>query len=145
MKVILKTDVKGVGKKNEVVEVADGYAKNFLIKNKLAVSYNPATVKQLEKDLEVLELNEQEKRKDAILLKNELEAKPLTFTLKTNHGAVFGQISNKAILDAINKDKKLVDKHMLAEAYKLTIGPATIKVNLYKDIVANIKVDVKEE
>lgn len=143
MKVILKKDVKNVGKQNEIVDVADGYAKNFLIKNKYAVSYNDQNVIILEKDLKELKLNEAENVEKALLLKEKLEAITLVFGLKTNNGAVFGHISNKAILEEINKTEKLIDKHMLAEPYKLTIGSSTVVVNIYKDVAAKIKVNVK--
>ncbi|GAA5414854.1 50S ribosomal protein L9 [Ureaplasma ceti] len=144
MKVILLEDVKNLGKKNDIVEVSDGYAKNFLIRNKLAEGVDSQTMNERSNRLDKLQYEEELRIADAKMLKEKLESMVLKFKLKANHGNAFGHISNKAILDEINKKEKLVDKHMLASAYKLTLGPDKVRVNIYKDVYAIIPVEVKE-
>lgn len=143
MKVILKQDVKGVGLKNTIVEVNGGYAKNFLIKKNLAVSYNDKNLRDLEKDLDILNMNNEKRLDEEKEIKLKLEKMFLEFELKTNNGAAFGHITNKALLSEINKDEKLINKFMFDEPYKITLGPSKIKINLSKDTSAIIKVNVK--
>lgn len=145
MKIILLKDVDGVGKENQIVEVSDGYAKNFLIKTGLATGLDNSTINQRQHRLDDNQRSYEEQMAQAKLLKMQLEAMTLHFSLSSNHGRAFGVISNKAILEEINKDRKLIDKHMFADNYKLTIGPSVITLNLNKQIQAHIKVIVTEK
>ena len=81
MKVILLKDVKNVGKKDEVKEVSDGYARNFLIKNKMAVAYTKGSVKVLDHQLEEKKLHEEDLKKQAEKIAEELKTTPVEFTL----------------------------------------------------------------
>ncbi len=143
MKVILLTDIQNLGKKNDIVDVSDGYAKNFLIKNNLANGIDNKTIKQRQQNIDLEKYNENLSILNAKALKQKLEKMVLNFELKANNGNAFGVISNKMIVDAINNDEKIIDKHMLNESYKLSIGKFDIKINLYKDIYAIVKVIVK--
>ncbi len=142
MKVILLHDVKNLGKTNDVLKVKDGYAKNYLIKNKLAVVYTNVASQKLNIDLHLLDEAEQKRRKQATLTKNELESLKIKLTLKTNKDQVFGSISNKAIMEAVNESKKIVTKHMFHEAHKLGLGFSNVKIDIYKDIFATLKIEV---
>ncbi len=142
MKVILLQDVKNLGKTNDVLKVKDGYAKNYLIKQKLAVTYTSVASQKLNVDLHILDQAEQERRNQATLIKAELEALKIKLTLKTNKDQVFGSISNKAIMDAVNLSKKLITKHMFHEAHKLGLGFSNVKIDVYKDITAILKIEV---
>ncbi|WP_031488922.1 50S ribosomal protein L9 [Ureaplasma canigenitalium] len=145
MKIILLEDIKNLGKKNDVVEVSDGYAKNFLIKQKKAVAYTNASKTRLEEDLLEIEQNEQELIVQMSLLKEKLESTPIFFKLVVNDGKTFGNISNKQIIDAING---LIDhaitKHMITKSHALSIGEHIIPIQLHKKVIANVKVIVEE-
>lgn len=145
MKVILLEDVKNVGKKHEIVEVSDGYATNFLVKTKKAVIYTQKSKAILEKDLEIIESNEQQKILEASLLKDELEKKIFKFSLKVNNLRTFGSITNKQIIDEINSEQKLISKHMITKPHSLGIGDHYVDVELHKKVIAKIKIVVESE
>ncbi|MDE6289147.1 MAG: 50S ribosomal protein L9 [Ureaplasma sp.] len=142
MKVILVKDVPKLGKKNEIIEVSDGYAKNFLFPKKIAVSTSDKNIDQLNRDLDEIKNQDNLNREQFTLLKNQLEDKEYNFFLTVNNGKPFGSINNKQILELVNKDAKLIDKFMFVESHKLTLGNYIVKITLYKDIVANLKVNV---
>lgn len=143
MKVILLEEIKGIGKKNDVVEVSDGYAKNFLIKQKKAVAYTQKAQEVLKKDLQAIEDEEQQRILDASLLRDELEKHHLEFELKVNNLKTFGHITNKQIIDELNKVHKVITKHMLQKPYNLGVGEHQVEVQLHKKVIANIKVVVR--
>ena len=143
MKIILLEDVKNIGKAKDIVEVNDGYAKNFLIKQKKAVLYSPRAMEILNNQL----ANEQAaimlKKNDAIKIKNELESKTYEFTLHSKGHNVFGSISSKELLATINKEHKIVNKYMLIDFNPLHVGLHVVKVKLFDDVIAEIKVNVE--
>ncbi len=145
MKVILLADVKDIGKKGEVKEVALGYAQNFLLRRKLAVEANEANLKQLayEKAREEAKITktletaqkQQEKLKDLVL---QVQAKV------GDNGRLFGSITNKDICDAILAQTGLeVDKHKveIADAIK-TLGEYAVLVRLHPKVQQKIIVNV---
>ncbi len=144
MKVILLKDVPNLGKKNDLVEVNDGYAKNFLFKKKLAVPNTQTSVDRLNKDLEHEQELYQEGVYEAELLKKKLESLSPTFYLNSNHGNAFGEISAKHLIEEINKDEKLITKYMLSEK-GWGLGPHNVKIKVHKDVVAIVKINVLEK
>ena len=145
MKVILLQDVKNLGKKNTIVNVNDGYFKNYLLPRKLAVIVSTASQKHLENDLDKLAEIEKQKIDNAKDLKQKLEKLSLEFSLKSQKGISFGSISLKQIIDEIKKHGLEVTKFMFVNYEPLKIGSFIIKATLYKDIVADVKVLVKEQ
>jgi large subunit ribosomal protein L9 len=147
MKIILLKDVSGLGKIHEIVEAKDGYAKNYLIKNKLAVAYTENAQDKLSADLSSLAQIEAGKIQTAQALKQQIENISLTFSLKVNNGHAFGSISNKAILDQLLMHHHIkVDKYMMSENKQgLGLGKHLIQINLYKGIIATLKIDIKGE
>ena len=147
MKVILLADVKKVGKKDQTVEVSDGYANNFLFPRKLAVPLS-------KKSAEVLE-NQQEERKeldakmkaDAEALAKKLEGITLTFKVKTGReGKLFGAVSLKQVAEELAKHGIEIDKRKFIDKGPLDeLGYHHISVELYKGVIGKVHVEIKGE
>ena len=148
MKVILLKDVKGIGKKGEIVNVKDGYGANYLVPNRLAVMYS-------EKSNEIL--NEQKKAEAENIERmkalardyaNKLETITLEFTANgSGDGRMFGTISTKQIEQALKEEygitidkRKFVDKQAVDH-----FGYTKLKIELYKGITGTINVHVSEK
>lgn len=145
MKIILLEDVKNIGKAKDIVEVNDGYAKNFLIKQKKAVQYSQKALEILNNQLNKEKADLNLKKADAIKIKNYLESKTYEFKLLSKGKNVFGSISSKELLHEINKEKKVVDKYMLIDFNPLHVGLHTVKIKIFDDVYAEIKVNVEVE
>lgn len=147
MKVILLSDVKNVGKKGEIKEVADGYARNFLIRNRLAVEATKGSMQVLDKQKQDAAELEAQKVKDAQALKEEIEKLTLTFKVKVGkEGRVFGTVSTKQITDELLKRYQLkVEKRKFVDTDNLaTLGYHNVKIELHKGVIATIKVQMIE-
>ncbi len=142
MQVIFLKDLRGQGKKGEMKHVKDGYAENFLIKNGYAISATPANLQKYErekshqKELERLEKEKAEK------LKEQLEKVTLTFAVKTGAGdKVFGSVSPKQIKEQLDQLGYSIDKKTIELVEGLSsLGFHQVKINLYKEVFAKIKV-----
>ncbi|MEG0176781.1 50S ribosomal protein L9 [Anaerorhabdus sp.] len=147
MKVILLSDVKKVGKKGQVLEVADGYARNFLISKGLAVQATAKSMEILEDQKEEQRQNAAELEKQAIELKEILKGITLEFTLNSKNGNVFGSISTKQITEELMKKHNIhVDKRKFIDTNPISgLGYTTMKVELYKNVIGEIKCHVKEK
>lgn len=147
MKVILLQDVKSVGKKGEVVELSDGYAKNFIIKKKLGAV---ADAKNLN-DLKLQKANDEkiaaQNLADAKALKDLIETKTVALKLKAGEGGkTFGSVSSKEIAQEAKKQFDLdIDKKkiVLNDAIK-TFGCFEVPVKLHPQVTATLKVNVSE-
>lgn len=148
MKVILKQDIKALGKQGEVKEVADGYARNFLIPKGLAVEASPANMKILADQKASAVKRELENEAEAKELAGKLNGLVINFTAKAGEGGrLFGSITAKDVADEIQKIIKFeLDKRKLEidDTIK-TIGDHSVKVHLYKGIVATITIKVSAE
>ena len=148
MKVILLQDVKKVGKKDQIIDVSDGYATNFLIPRKLAVPYTDRNISQLEANQAKAKKEAAAQKAKALENKKILEAKTLTFDLAVGEkGKAFGAITAKKVEEEIKAQFNIaIDRKKLLNFSSLNqLGSATIHVELYKDVVATIKVIIKDK
>ena len=147
MKVILTQDVKKVGKKGEIVEVSDGYGQNFLIKNKLAVFATNTGEAKVAKRKEEERLADLQNKKDAEALKETLEKMVLEFKLSSGKdGRTFGSISTKNVVEELSKQNIKVDKRKFIDARPIqALGYTNLKIELYKGVVATIRVHLSEK
>ena len=146
MKVIFIKDLKKQGKVNEVKEVSDGYAINYLIKNGYAVKYTKTSSNILNKDIENKKLKEEEEIKKAKEIKETLEKITLEFKVKCNKDKVFGSISSKQIHEELLKKGFNIDKKCIKIENSISsLGIHIVKINLHKRIVGELKVQLIEK
>ena len=145
MKVILLKDVPNLGKANEIVDVADGYAKNYLIRKQLATGVNSSTLKIRENDLINLEKAYLDKLDEIKELKKSLESKPLEFVVAMSNCQVDSFINNKAILEKLNKTKKIINKYMFIKENKLGLGTHQVVLKLHKEVEVNLQIIVSRK
>ena len=148
MKVILLQDVKGVGKKNQIWEVSDGYGSNFLIPRKLAVRYSEHGVEVRDKQIQKEKDEFAQKQNEAREVAKRLESIVLEFTAPSSKdGRMMGTISEKVIVQEL-KDRHgiVVDKRKFVDKYPCNaFGYTRFKVELFKDVIATISVHVTEK
>ncbi len=145
MKVILLKDVMGLGKKMEVKNVSDGYARNFLLQKKLAIPATPDELKRLEKQMSDVNAKREKLVADLKVKADQIEKLVFPFRLKTGEkGEVFGAIHDKDI------EGKLAEAgfgHATVELEKpiKIIGETSVTVDLGEKIKAQVKIIVKPE
>ena len=145
MKVILLQDVKKQGKKDQVINVSDGYANNFLIAQGLAVPYNESNKNKLERDINRREQAEEQLIEDMNKLKKELEKTHIKFKAKTGKdGRMFGTITNKQISDELKKLNYEIDKRKISCDHTIeSLGTHVVDIELYKKVIAKINITVE--
>ncbi|NJP38869.1 50S ribosomal protein L9 [Alkalicoccus luteus] len=146
MKVIFLKDVKGKGKKGEIKDVPDGYARNYLLKNNLALEASQGNMKSLEKKKESEERQAEQEFEDAKKLKDELEEKTVELSAKAGEGGrLFGAVTSKQIAEQLKKDGYKVDKRKidLSEPIR-ALGYTNVNLKLHPKVTAVIKVHVAE-
>lgn len=146
MKVIFIKDLRGQGKTNDIKEVSDGYATNYLIKNGYAVKYTKTSLDRLNTDILNNKIKEEENIKKFTIVKQNIEKETLIFEVKKGtNGKIFGNISSKQIAEKLKEKNYDIDKKKIfLETSLNTLGTHIVNIELYKGIKAQIKVYLKE-
>lgn len=148
MKIVLREDVENLGRKGDLLEVADGYARNFLVPRGLALKATKGIVKQSEGMRRSREARDARDRAGAEELAAQLSGRPITLPARAGEGGrLFGSVTSSDIADAVlaqagvEIDRRTID---LAEPLK-ELGPADVPVRLHADVVVVLTVEVVPE
>ena len=145
MKIILNQDIVNLGEEGDIKVVADGYARNFLFPKKMAVPYNKQNLNIFEQKKLSIEKRKEEKRKDAMGLKERLAGEELVLTMPAGEkGKLFGAVTASTLVEelvklGLNVEKKKIE---VPENSIKVVGTYTAKVKLYGGEVADLKVTV---
>ena len=145
MKVILKDNIKGVGKKNEVINASDGYARNFLFPKNLAVEATPENMQKLNSQNQAKQYRKDQEKEQAQEIAKKLET--LTVEIKVQageNGKIFGSVSSKEVAESLEKQYKIsIDKKKteIKEPIKV-LGTRTIEARLFEGVIGKIKINV---
>ena len=145
MKVILKADIKGVGKKDEIINASDGYARNFLFPKSLAVEANNENISKWKAKQKSAQYQKQQEKEEAMRIADKLSKISVRIQVKAGeNGKIFGGVSSKEIAEVLEKqyrisvDKKKID---LKEPIK-TLGIRTVEIKLFEGVIGKVKVDI---
>lgn len=146
MKVILKQDIKGVGKKDQVINAADGYARNYLFPKNLAVPADTGNMNNLKAKQDSQSFRKGEDLKEAKNLAEKMKNMTLEFKVKAGeNGRLFGAITAKEIAETLKKDYHIVvdkKKVVLPDGIKVA-GATKVDIKLNEGVVATLKIMVK--
>ena len=147
MKVIFLKDLKKQGKKNEIKEVSDGYATNYLIKNGYAVKYTKSSGEILDNQIASDKKLEEENIKSANEVKNRIEKEIFSFDVKAGKdGKVFGCVSSKQICEKLNSFGYNIDKKMIMNKDGVSsLGITYVDIELHKKVVAKVRIELKSK
>ncbi|MGM9668629.1 MAG: 50S ribosomal protein L9 [Faecousia sp.] len=147
MKVILLQDVKGKGKKGQMLEVSDGYARNFMLPRKLAIEATPDAVNTMRMNDKALQERQARERAEALETAKKLKEMTLTvFAKGGGAGRLFGSVTNQEIADALQKQSGItLDKRkILVDEPIKNVGTYTVRCKLGYEITANLTVKIEE-
>lgn len=145
MKVILTQDIKGVGKKDEVINANDGYARNFLLPRKLAVEANAQNMSELQGRKDSANFKKDQEKQNALDIQEKLSKIRLRIKVKAGeNGKIFGSITSKEIATELKNQQNIeIDKKkiLLKDSIK-EIGVFNIEIKLYEGIIGKLKIDI---
>ncbi|MBE7010998.1 MAG: 50S ribosomal protein L9 [Ruminococcaceae bacterium] len=147
MKVILTADVKGHGKKGEMVNASDGYARNYLLPKGLAIVADKGAVSEMESRQSAAAYHKEQERQQALALAEQIKDVKVSFTAKAGeNGKLFGSITAKDVAEQLKMQCHLVvdkKKIQLPDGIK-TLGVTQVTIKVYPEITATLKVEVKQ-
>lgn len=144
MKVLLKADVPKIGKKGELLEVKEGYARNFLFPNGLAVEASGGTMKQYEEGKKAEERRKQKEKEEAETLAGKIKGTTITLRHKAgDEGRLFGSITSAEVAEALKGKGFEIDKKKihLDEPIRL-VGHHDVKIKLHPEVTASLPLEV---
>ena len=147
MKVILLQDVKGKGKKGQMLEVSDGYARNFMLPKKLAIEATPDAINTMRMNDKATQERIAKEKAEALALSKQLREMTLVVTAKGGGaGRLFGSVTNQEIADALEKKSGIkLDKRKIAIADPIkSVGTYTVTCKLGYEITAPLTVKIEE-
>jgi large subunit ribosomal protein L9 len=144
MEVILREHVDNLGNRGDVVKVASGYARNYLLPRKLALAVTDANKRQIERERASAEARESEEREAAQGVANRMEAIEITIARRVGEGdALYGSVTSADIAESLAAQGFETDKRKIQLADPIrAIGESTVPVKLHRDVTANVKVKV---
>ena len=146
MKVVLLKDIKGKGKKGDIINISDGYALNYLIPQGLAKAGTSSNLNEANQAKEAKAYHDEQNRLKAIEQKKVIEDINLSLKVKCGvNGKVFGSVSNKEVSDALAKQNIEVDKKKIEMDTIKNIGSFDVKIKLYPGVTAKLKLSVSAE
>ena len=145
MKVILTQDIKGVGKKDEIINANDGYARNFLLPRKMAVEANSQNMSLLQGRKDSANFKKEQEKENALKIQDKLSKIMLKIQVKAGgNGKIFGSITSKEIATELKNQYNIeIDKKkiLLKDSIK-EIGVFNIEIKLYEGIIGKLKIDI---
>lgn len=146
MKVILTTDVKGKGKKGDMINVSDGYARNFLLPQGLATPATKSAINEMKGQSDAKAYREQKQLEEANALKARIEEVTVVLKAKTGeNGKLFGSITTSDVAHELKMTHHIVvDKKKIVMAAIKSVGTTEANVKLYPGVAAKLKVKVEE-
>jgi large subunit ribosomal protein L9 len=147
MEVILRETIDNLGRAGQVVKVADGYARNFLLPKKLAYIATPGNLKVIEAERQSLLRREAKQKDDAEKLQQMLDNVEITVRRKVGeHDALYGSVTNSDVAEALEMKGIHIEKRKIhMDDHIKSIGEFSIPIRLFKDVTAHIKLKVEAE
>jgi large subunit ribosomal protein L9 len=147
MEIILRETIDNLGRAGEVVKVADGYARNYLLPKKLAYAVTPGNLKVIESERQSMLRKEAKQKDDAGKLAQMIEAVEVTFRRKVGENqALYGSVTNVDIAEELEKKGYQIERRKIhMEDHIKSLGEFSVPIRLFKDVTAHIKVKVEPE
>ena len=147
MEVVLRETIDNLGRAGQVIKVADGYARNYLLPKKLAYLATPGNLKVIEFERQSLLRKEAKQKEDAEKLQQMLDKVEITMRRKVGeHNTLYGSVTNSDIADELEKKGFEIEKRKIhMDDHIKTIGEFSIPVRLFKDVTAHVKLKVEAE
>jgi len=146
MEIILRETIESLGRAGQVVKVADGYARNYLLPKKLAYVATPGNLKVIEFERQSLLRKEAKQKDDAEQLKTMLEAVEVVVRRKVGEqDALYGSVTNSDVAEELEKKGYKIEKRMIHMDHIKALGEFAIPVRLFKDVTASVKLKVEAD
>ncbi len=145
MEIILTQDVTRLGFKDDVVNVKPGYARNFLIPQKLAILATPSAKKVLAENLKQRAYKEQKIVDDAKVIAEELKALEIKITAKAGGDKLFGSVTNIDLAEALEKEGQSIDRKFITTGILKRTGKYTANIRLHREVIVELPFEIVAE